>query len=349
LGIKLEQLIFLGYPDFKTLNIWYSHWQDSPAAESMLTKARAVPYANAFRPGAPYKGEEILQDLEAILREFKPTKIFVSHPGDHNPDHRALYLFARVAIWDLENEIRPAVYPYLIHYKLWPEPKGYHPDRQLVPPEEFKQENAWFIDNLEPEQLKNKFSAIKKHRSQYISSGGYLASFMRRNELFGDFPSMTLSKNTTSTLLSLHPKPSLLELPEQLFYNERVSFIGIEQRTINIEGDKLVLTIKLSRPLGKQVGASIYMFGYRHDRPFKEMPKIHIKFGEFEYKIYDQDERLSETGIKVVRKAKEITVYMPLDKLGNPQHILTSAHTYLLGTVPLDWVSWRILEISDEK
>jgi LmbE family N-acetylglucosaminyl deacetylase len=98
LGLAPEQLTFLGYPDFGTLKIWYAYWGDRPPFRSMLTRVRQVPYANAFRPGAAYRGHEILRDLTSVIREFRPTKIFVSHPADHNGDHRALYLFTRIAL-----------------------------------------------------------------------------------------------------------------------------------------------------------------------------------------------------------------------------------------------------------
>ena len=67
LGVDTNQLVFLGYPDFGTLTIWYRHWADRPSFESMLTKVTNVPYEDAFRPGAPYKGEEIVRDLEASV------------------------------------------------------------------------------------------------------------------------------------------------------------------------------------------------------------------------------------------------------------------------------------------
>src|SRR5258708_21711207 len=104
LGIPPDQLIFLGYPDFETINIWDDHWGSSPAFESKHTRVRAVPYSTAYRPGAAYKGEEILHDLEAIIKDFHPTKVFVSHPADDMPDHRALYLFTHVALWDLAKD-----------------------------------------------------------------------------------------------------------------------------------------------------------------------------------------------------------------------------------------------------
>jgi hypothetical protein len=38
---------------------------------------------------------------------------------------------------------------------------------------------------------------------------------------------------------------------------------------------------------------------------------------------------------------------IPLDLLGNPEKILTSASTYL-DALPLDWVSWRVLDIKPQ-
>ena len=115
---------------------------------------------------------------------------------------------------------------------------------------------------------------------------------------------------------------------------------------MRLEDNDLIFSIKLSRPIAEAVGVSVYIFGYRQDRPFQEMPKLHIKFGAIEHQVLDQNNLLPIGVIKVERNLKEIKIWVPLDLLGNPQRILTSADTYL-GTVPLDRVSWRVLEISN--
>lgn len=345
LGIPAEQLTFLGYPDFSTLDIWYSHWGARPPCESMLTKTKAVPYMNAFRPGAPYKGEEILQDLKTIFREFKPTKIFLSHPSDHNGDHKALYLFSRVALWDLEKEIKAVLCPYPVHYKDWPKPRGYFPGEKLKPPKPFEQGIAWQTCTLTPQEVEFKHAAIKKHKSQYDSSASYLLSFIRANELFGDFPVVKLQPDISSAFLSSRKEE---EAGDELFEEERASFVGILERSVRLQGKNLVFTIKLSRPLGNGVGVSVYIFGYQKNRLFKDMPKLHLKFGTIGHNIFDQNLRLSRDTVKVSRKAKEIKIRISLTALKDPDYILTSAQTYL-GAVPLDWVSWRVLEIQNEK
>ena len=77
------------------------------------------------------------------------------------------------------------------------------------------------------------------------------------------------------------------------------------------------------------------------------MPKIHIQLGTIYHAIYDQDRKLPPQTLQIVRHLKRITIRVSLAALGNPEHILTSARTYL-GDIPLDWVSWRILELASD-
>jgi LmbE family N-acetylglucosaminyl deacetylase len=343
-GVLPKDINFLGYPDFGTLDIWYRHWQDSPSFLSMLTKVRAVPYPNAFRPGALYKGEEIAKDIAAILKEFKPTKIFLSHPADHNVDHRSLYLFTRVAIWELKIQKGPQLYPYLVHYKEWPLPRGRHPEKKIEPPQAYQEQIPWEVDLLSAEEVNRKEEALKKHHSQYESAAAYLDSFVRSNELFGDFPSVALAENVPPVNLSADIREGPGNNNEELTEEERGAFVGFEERYVSLEKDYLTITIRISRPLGKEVGVSVYLFGYRPDVSFAQMPKLHLRLGILHTVIYDQNRKVSGSGIKIARKPKEVTIRVPLKVLGNPKRVLTSATTYL-GNVSLDWVSWRILEL----
>ena len=344
LGLSPTNLTFLGYPDFGTLVIWNAHWGDQPACRSMLTRVTAVPYTNAFRYGAPYKGEEILADLKSVIRDFKPTKIFVSHPGDHNPDHRSLYLFTRVALWDIEKELQPEIVPYLVHYKKWPRPLGYSPDVTLAPPNLFKDTVQWKSYALAPTNIAVKHEAIRMHASQYAVSAKYLDSFIRPNEMFGDFPTMLLRQAGTNNDAEVESEKDPDDLPEYLTDEERGSYIGIETRLMILEGDKVVLAMDLSNPLAREVQFSASFFGYRADKPFGEMPKIHVNVGVTDTDILDQERQLPRDSCEVSKHAKTITIKVPLALLGNPQKILTSARTKL-GEVPMDWTSWRILEV----
>lgn len=345
LGLSPEQLTFLGYPDFGTLRIWESHWGDRPPFASMLTRVTRVPYASALRPNAPYKGEEIVQDLATVMKAFRPTKVFVSHPSDHMPDHRALYLFTRVALWTLESEMAPEVFPYLIHRPRWPKPHGYEPRHELRPPRALRTQISWRQFYLTPEMMARKLAALRAHRTQFTASAHYLLSFVRPNELFGDFPTVTMETGATSHARSPDEVAPTEEPSEELTDVERASFVGLEWRSIRVDGAELVLSMVFSRPLAKAVSASIDIFGYDPQTPFAQMPKLHVKVGAFSYTVDNQEQRLADDTVRVIRQSNGITVRVPLQALWNPTRILASARTYL-GEVPLDWVSWRVLELS---
>ncbi len=345
LGISSDNITFLGYPDFKTLDIWYSRWGNARPVKSMLTRVRSVPYSNAYRPGAAYKGEEILSDIKNIISEFKPTKIFLSHPSDFNSDHRALYLFCRVALWDLKKDVNAELFPYLTHYSRWPVPKGLHTDMPLDPPHDLASAVSWEYSYLSSDETELKLLALREHKSQYQSNTRMLSSFIRVNELFGDFPTVKLRQKDPPLSLSKDEESPGDVMPEELTDEERNEFVGLEKRVIELENNVLILNISLSRKLNRRTGVSTYVFGYRQDRDFGDMPKICVKLGINSWSIYDGRHRLSRNSVKVERNRDGIKIYFPMDLLGGPEYILTSARTYL-EDISLDRFSWRILEIS---
>jgi LmbE family N-acetylglucosaminyl deacetylase len=344
LGLAPTNLTFLGYPDFGTLVIWSRHWGDRPPFRSMLTRVTAVPYTNAFRCGAPYTGESILSDLKTVIRDFRPTKIFSSHPGDHNPDHRSLYLFTRVALWDMEKELKPVLLPYLVHYKHWPMPQGFNPDIPMVPPELFRTSVLWHGFKIAATNVSVQHDAMRMHASQYKVSAAYLDSFLRPNELFGDFPPIVLRQANAEHPADVMNEHEENDVPGELTDEEKASYIGIETRSMWLEGSNVVLSMKLSRPLAETVEFRANLFGYREGRPFAEMPKILVNIGVTGHKVLDQDRALPRHSCEVIRHARQITIKTPLSVLGNPDRILTSART-AFGDIPMDWVSWRVLHM----
>lgn len=289
----------------------------------------------------PYRGESILRDLTTIVTEFNPTKIFVSHPLDYHPDHRALYLFATVALWDLRDRVQAEIYPYLVHWPKWPSPRGYHPGQSLRPPETPVQDSQWCGYALAPDAIQHKRTAVEAHRTQYGYAARYLLSFVRNNEIFGRVPSLNLS-GKGGERLSLD-SDGAHETQEELTEEERARFVGIEERGAVVRDGKIDFLLRLSRPLEDVTSLSLYVFGYRHDRPFGSMPKIHVKAGPLRDEVFDQDRAVAGTEIVVTRGTRDLSVVVPLAALGSPEKILTSARTYM-GELPLDWLGWRILE-----
>lgn len=348
LGVPADDLTFLGYPDFRTLRIWTDHWRDQPPLESMFTRTTTVPYTNAYRTGAPYRGESVLADLTAIIREFRPTRVFVSHPADYNPDHRALYLFTRVALWNLQAELRPALYPYLVHFPKWPPPHAEDCTLLLTPPPTLALAIAWESLPLTAVQYSVKSQAIRKHRSQFAYSSHYLERFMCANELFGDFPPLALSLRggALQALARNKNDPGLASEPGDLTEEERAHFVGVEWRHVRVDAQSLTVAISLSRPLGDAVTASLNICGYRPDVPFAQMPKIHIAVGTLDTRVFDNGQSLPHDGdTKVQKSPHELEVVIPWKTVNSPQKVMISARTYL-GETPLDWAAWRIIDIT---
>lgn len=344
LGVSPNDVLFLGYPDFGTLTIWHGHWGTRPPFRSLLTRVRAVPYASAYHPGAPYKGEEIVRDLTQILREFRPTKVFVSHPADHHPDHRALYLFTAVALRTAALTPAPTVYPYLVHFGRWPKPGGDHPEAPMNPPPRLAAQAVWQAFPLTPEEMARKRDAIQAHRSQYRFSAQALLAFDRTNELFGDFPVEIVSVIPKEIVVPQALPPASSEGAVEL---DHVALVGSEWRATRVEGDDVVITLKVGRPAGEVVTASIFLFGYRADQPFETMPKLRITLRPVGTSVDDQRRALPAKTVRVVRHADGVTVRVPRAALGHPEQIFLSARLFF-SEVPLEWSAWHLLQLPSE-
>ncbi|MBI5145402.1 MAG: PIG-L family deacetylase [Candidatus Omnitrophica bacterium] len=318
LGVDENKLTFLGYPDFGTFAIFSRHWKNTKPYRSLLTRISAVPYKENFSPAAPYKGESILNDLKKVILEYKPTKIFVSHPADVNVDHKTFYLFLEIALADLKNEIpAPEVFLYLIHCIGWPLPRRYHPELGLLPPEKFMRGDIkWLALVLSSEELEKKYKAILCYRSQTQSSAFYLLSFARRNELFGDYPEI----ETRGHLGTIAGKEG------------RVTYDLIDGH--------LLICIEKNQELDKRFAIMAYLFGYSKNKAFAEMPKIRIITRHNRIKIFDGRKIIKPEGISLTLEPKVFVLRVPLKVLGEPDFILGSMKSYG-GSLPVEAVSLR--------
>ena len=368
LGLPTNEVVFLGYPDYGTLAIWNRHWRTTPPFRSMLTRVNAVPYPRALTPGSAYAGEDILDDLEEVIRDFQPTHIFVSHPADHNVDHRALYLFTRVALWDLEPEgLHSELLPCPVHFTQWPEPRRYHPLSPAFPPHFLDQQIAWREFTLAPFQVTNKLAALRRHHSQYLYCAPYLDSFVRKSELFGDFPVIRLPGGTGTSDIDeeddsqYHPDEDLFrELSRQsdqwtaITEQNDAETADLDdhnndflQRNIAGDGTNLILSFQFQRPVMLPVSLSVAVFGYHAGTPFGDMPKITIESTPAKIvSVQDLDENLPGNSVTLESEAKdEIVLGIPYALLGNPDRILAGARL-TKGSLPVDWAAWRVIDLA---
>lgn len=369
LGLATNQLVFLGYPDTGLMTVWQRHWRDTPPYRSPLTRANTVPYDRALTPGSAHAGEDILDDLLEVLRGFQPTRIVLPHPADHNADHRAIHLFVRAALWQLESEgaASPELLAAPVHFTQWPEPRRYQPLRHAAPPFFLRDNANWMEYSLAPFQVSNKLAAIRRHHSQFRPFPAYLESFVRKTELFAAIPDLAFPGGTGDADLP-EEDPSRFQPDETLFEElsrlaepwsalagqhaaETRTLAGHDNRvvrqTLAGDGSSLTLAFDFDKPLSEDCILTVHLFGHRPGTPFGEMPKIEITATPQQViAVRDLTANLPARSVELLPGSSQtIALRIPLDLLGSPARLLTGAELSK-DTLPVDWLPWRALDLA---
>ena len=325
LGLGSRDVVFLGYPDFGTTEILLKYWGNVKPYKGFFTRTSKVPYPECMSPGAPYIGESILKDMKSILRDFRPNKIFVTHPADRNDDHRSLYLFLRVALWDLDDEINaPEIYPAIIHVPGWPAMRGYHPELELLPPESMTGVQ-WSKLPLTKKEVERKRDAIASYKSEIEYDPPYLFTFARKSELYGDFPVIKLTDTPKDRGMNwVATDPSGI-----LSYASSNSDIYVK--------------LNLKRKADKDVGMLVSLLGYSRKMDFALMPKIRISVDAFGVHVSNKKNSITIKDTAVSYEGNSIILKMPLRVLGKPDYVLASARALNLSE---GQKAWRVIELS---
>jgi len=355
LGLSENNIVFLGYPDAGTLNILLSHWDVSNPYKNNLTKSTFVPYKECYSPGSIYIGGSILNDLEKIIENFNPTKIFVSCPFDMHSDHRAFYLFLRVALWDLKNKVNyPEIYTYLTHYKNWPDFKGYFPDKILTPPTNFQNINDinWINFYLTDEEIKKKYDSINSYKSQ-LNFGPLLISFDKKNEIFACLNDINLKNNILEVYINnyknntnnINNKSNNVE--NKIKNNEIIWHASVYSNLYySIINNNLFVNIVTKQKINNNFYLSIYFLGYSNKIEFSKMPKIQIKIDKEKLKIFNNDKEIFDKDIYFkINDNNNLIIGIPLSLMKNPQYILNGIETqsnYLSNSL----FGWRVIYLN---
>ncbi|MHB1461786.1 MAG: PIG-L deacetylase family protein [Armatimonadota bacterium] len=193
-GVSEDQVTFLGYPDKGLMPIWEKNWVPSGAYLSAFTKTRVNPYENSPSAGLTYCGQNLLHDVETLLREYKPNKVFVVMPGDDHSDHAGTTMFVTAALARLVKEKAPftsdcRLFGYMVHFGDWPYPQGYRPERYSAPPSALMDIGyKWYKLPLSSEEVATKNQALGQYKSQLQLCERFLRSFVRTNEQFAQLP-----------------------------------------------------------------------------------------------------------------------------------------------------------------
>jgi len=190
LGLRPEDITFLGYPDGGLDKIWEKYRSPGEPYFSPRTKQSAVPYSEALSPGAPYSAPSIVKDLVSVMGDFQPTDVFLPDLEDGHPDHRAGGALAITAVADWEQEGRqpsPRLFSYLVHAGLWQLVPKVDKNTLLLPPRSFLERGTrWYTLTLTPAGLQQKKLALVSYHSQMKVISSFMNNFLRPNEIFSE-------------------------------------------------------------------------------------------------------------------------------------------------------------------
>ncbi len=353
LGLPQTNLIFLGYPDSGTLKIWQERWKDAEPFCNRLTRARAVPYRDNLSFGAAYKGESILNDLVKILEGYHPTTIFVTAPSDTNVDHQAAFCFLQAALLQAHlKEPEVKVWLYLIHFGAWPKPYHFHPELPLLPPKRLlNSELAWYKLTLDPEETRKKYETILLLKS-ILKGRAYLwTAFARRNELFAATGVLKVEIASSPAGPDWSKEPLISNIGISEVENNQEPTVGLKGISYQESGDTFFVDITLAKTLSLKIknGISLYLFGFRKDTLFGEMPKIRITLQPFSHlSVYDGMRKIKNPQVKLVPREKGLSFLVPLNLLGQPEMLFASARVHR-GETSLDATSWHLLKMAQKE
>lgn len=368
LGLMPDDIVFLGYPDPGTLDIWNHHWRAVPPYRSPLTRENTVPYDFALTPGSAFAGEDILDDLLDVIREFQPTHVLLPHPADQNTDHRALYFFARLALWELKAEgTLPQVLTCPIHLARWPEASGLQSQQPAAPPPFLAHDGQWWEYSLAPFQVSNKLAALRRYHSQFLPAQAYLESFVRKTELFHSAPDWSFPRG--------HGQREIPALDATQFRPDLTRFQALAQTTeawhevarqaaaeqaaladaendvgdysLVGDGTHLTLTFHCQQPVHQPVELVVRLFGYRADTRFGEMPKITLRAnatGDLEVQDLDRAAAHEATATSGPRNA--LVLRVPYALLGHPEKLFVAAKL-MKGKWPIASLPAMTLDLDD--
>jgi LmbE family N-acetylglucosaminyl deacetylase len=181
-----DALTFLNFPDRGLSPLMTKYWSERAAAyRSPFTKLDRPPHSQTLVPDTEYRGEDLTQELTAVISQFQPTMILVPRKEDQNADHCASWFFVADALADVRRvrpDTRVDLVNYIIHFDGWP----FQDDLPRLPPPPglLGGASGWIRFNLTPEEIRAKRGALRKYRSQELVMSWFLDGFARVNEIF---------------------------------------------------------------------------------------------------------------------------------------------------------------------
>ena len=350
LGLKEEDIIFLGYKDGSLRILLNDHWEiDNPFTASDGSKQINYPYA--LEKNGTYSGSSLTNNLKTIITDFKPTIIVYPSGDDEQFDHQATSGFTELAT--TQTRYNGSKYTYLLHLPPnWPSPRSYYPEYYLIPPTQLVgMENGpqWSMFNLTTHQQRLKEESFQAYRTQIVPSS-YLLSFLRKNELFAEYSTINVSpsnfnENNYTRGLQVPPLLFVDTVGDGKYHGKEkpwdITSVGMDINKDVVTG-KSWISLKTA---GEPSSSAVYNVHLYIPNPEGiERVKISVESGVASLEREGSDNSTSE---EIPLKIKNNTMIMgiPGNIFKNNPYLILSAETIKSGGV-LDQTPWRIIKVN---
>jgi LmbE family N-acetylglucosaminyl deacetylase len=196
IGKGFIHLDLVGFSDGAIYPDLISHWRRQNPLRSDFTGFNRVAYRVAKDRGVAQDGQDLHDELVAILRETQPTIIAFPDVMEDDSDHAALGMFTLLAVHDWlarkqHHPIKPRLLAYLIHWQHgWPKgsdwgvPVDWSDQPLLLPRDLPLRGHSRTCVHLTPQQIQMKRSALAEYKTQQRIMADFLAAFVRNSECF---------------------------------------------------------------------------------------------------------------------------------------------------------------------
>jgi LmbE family N-acetylglucosaminyl deacetylase len=104
LGVKPEDIFFLGLPDGGMEQIWKNFPDSAKPYLSVLLASEHSPYSDVAVPNLPYAKDAVLRATREFLLKYQPDMVITGHPDERHVDHRTNNWFVVKAMQGLVKE-----------------------------------------------------------------------------------------------------------------------------------------------------------------------------------------------------------------------------------------------------
>jgi LmbE family N-acetylglucosaminyl deacetylase len=347
LGLNESSLIFLGYPDAGLRAMFEDYWDYGQPYKSNMdfNQLNHSTYNFTYQKDVPYTGANLVQNVEQIINDFKPTIILYPDGWDEHSDHWATNAF--VTYSTAETNYTGQKYTYMVHGgRNWPSPPYFLPPLNLVPQPELKNlDVTWLVVPLNLEEEKAKEEAVDSYQIPLFLTKGYLKSFIRSNELFAIHSPVKVEKVNSTDLFQIRmPNSSFKDVKtdyktKSLKSADDLSEVGLAQ-----DDQNLYLILNNTASIKSNL---LYKFHFRiyNGTEFQRLDVV-VRDGKAEYEKKANNSVQPNEKPSVQVQGNMMVLAFPRDPFNDAQFIMMNSDVYDAQTQQLiDFMAWRELKL----